>query len=85
MTDHLKPYEPAARILCQMDGVNPDALTQRPHPLFPNIVDQVPQWHAAAEALIGLSKMLTAMKLAAELPPAQQDGAQMLLPFPSTH
>lgn len=68
MSEHLKPYERAARVLCTMDNVDPDKTTPRPHALFPNVIEQVPAWHDAAEALIGLSKMLTALKIAAEQP-----------------
>lgn len=61
MTTHLAPLERAARILCQMDNVDPDQQVAVPHPLFPSVVEQVPQWHQAAEALLNLSKMLGAL------------------------
>lgn len=64
--DHLKPYEAAARILCSMDGVNPDQEVPVPHPLISGIMEAAPAWHQAAENLIGLSKMLTALRLAAQ-------------------
>ena len=65
--DHLKPFEAAARILCQMDGVDPDATVSSPHPVFPGVLLDAPVWHGAAESLIALSKMLTAMRQAADL------------------
>lgn len=64
MTTHLQPYERAARILCEMDGMNPDQPVAQAHPLFPSVVEQVPQWHQAAEALLNFSKMMTALNRA---------------------
>lgn len=61
---YLKPYERAARILCGLDNENPDALVPSPHPIFPSVVIERPQWHGAAEALIQFSKMLTALQMA---------------------
>lgn len=64
MTTHLAPYERAARILCAIDKVDPDSSVAVPHPLFPNVVEQVPQWHQAAEALLNFSKMMVALNQA---------------------
>lgn len=68
MSEHLKPFEAAARILCDMDGVDPDATQQMPHPLINGLMVDFPAWHNAAEALLNLSKMLTALKRAAQQP-----------------
>ena len=87
MNEHLKPYEQAARILCAMDGVDPDAPVAMPHPLINGMTVEHPAWHDAAEALVGLSKMLAALRMAAQQPqPAantdQQEGEQPQL-FPT--
>lgn len=63
---HLTPYEPAARILCGMQGQDPDQGVPSPHPLGLQLPHTRPAWHFAAEALIGLSQMLAALKQAAE-------------------
>jgi len=87
MNEHLKPYEQAARILCAMDGVDPDAPVSAPHPLINGMTVEHPAWHDAAEALVGLSKMLAALRMAAQQPQTaenapQQDGEQPQL-FPT--
>lgn len=74
MTEHLKPLERAARILCQLDNVDPDTQVAQPHPLFPTVVEQVPQWHAAAEALLNLTKMMGALNMAHRQEMAEAQG-----------
>lgn len=64
--EHLLPMQAAARILCQLDGVNPDESTPTPHPLFPGVTQNAPAWHAAAEYLLTFTKALTALKMAHE-------------------
>ena len=72
MHQHLTPFEPAARILCDMQQQDPDEAVPAQHPLGLRGVEYTrPAWHFAAEALINLSQMLTAMKMAA----AQQQPA----------
>jgi hypothetical protein len=61
---HLAPLEPAARILCQMNGDNPDQQMAAPHPLGLQVAFTVPLWHSAAQALLGLTQMLSALKQA---------------------
>ena len=68
---HLTPYEPAARIFCGMQDQDPDEPLRVPHPLGLQGVEFTrPAWHFAAENMISLSQMLTAMRQA-----AQQSGA----------
>lgn len=67
MTQHLKPYEAAARILCSMDGVDPDEEIKIPSVIAGAFTTE-PVWHQAAEALVNLSKMLTALRMAAQQP-----------------
>lgn len=64
MTTHLLPLEPAARILCNMRGEDPDATTRVAGAIIGGYAE-IPNWHHAAEALLGLSQMLVAMKQAA--------------------
>lgn len=65
---HLAPYEPAARIFCAMRELDPDEQLEVPHPLgLAGVPFRRPQWHFAAENLINLSQMLTAMKQAAQM------------------
>ena len=63
---HLKPYEPAARILCGMHDQDADEQMQVPHPVGLAVPFSRPAWHFAAENLINLSQMLSALKQAAE-------------------
>lgn len=63
--DHLKPYEAAARILCNLNNTNPDEEMRIPS-VIAGAFTTAPMWHQAAENLIGLSKMLTALRLAAQ-------------------
>lgn len=62
--DHLKPLERAARILCAMNGDDPDAPQKVPHPLGLAVPFAEPLWHSAAEALLNLTQMLSALKQA---------------------
>lgn len=87
MREHLKPYEAAARILCSMDGIDPDTPVATPHPLINGMTVEHPTWHDAAEALVGLSKMLAALRMAAQQPQTaenapDQEGEQLEL-FPT--
>lgn len=67
---HLAPYERAARIFCGMRDLDPDESLEVPHPMgLAGVAFTRPQWHFAAENLINLSQMLTAMKQAAQLAP----------------
>lgn len=61
---HLQPMEGAARILCQLEGIDADQMVPTPHPVFPDIVEQHPAWYMAAEQLLNLTKMLSALHLA---------------------
>jgi hypothetical protein len=63
--DHLAPFEPAARIYCEHTGADPDGTTPLPHPLIQGASIHVLNWRLAAERLLDLSTMLTAMKQAA--------------------
>lgn len=63
--DHLTPYEPAARIFCQMQEQDADEEMEVPHPFIKGVQMTRPAWHFAAENMINLSQMLTAMKQAA--------------------
>lgn len=71
---HLAPLEPAARILCQLNGDDPDQQIAHPHPLGLQVPFTIPLWHNAAEALLHLTQMLSALKMAhaqtAQQPPA---------------
>jgi hypothetical protein len=62
----LAPYEHAARIYCTLNGVNPDQVVRTPHPIIKGISVEQPLWHEAADRLLDLSRMLTAMKQAKE-------------------
>lgn len=65
---HLTPYEPAARIFCDMSEQDPDEALEVPHPMgLAGVKFTRPAWHFAAENLINLSRMLTAMKQAAQM------------------
>lgn len=68
--EHLKPYEPAARIYCAKIGADPDQAVRVPHPVFPGAAIQVPRWAMEAERLVDFSLMLTALKEAARVPTA---------------
>lgn len=61
---HLAPLEPAARILCRMNGDDPDQQLKHPHPLGLQVPFTIPLWHQAAEALLNLTQMLSALKQA---------------------
>jgi hypothetical protein len=63
----LAPYELAARILCEKQGVSADALVQQPHPTLVGINIGVPAWEINAEHLYELSQMLVSMKEAAAM------------------
>lgn len=63
--DHLAPLEPAARIFCAMNGQDADEPMRVPHPLGLQGVEFTrPAWHFAAEQMLNLSQMLTAMRQA---------------------
>ena len=64
---HLAPFETAARIFCGMNDQNPDEEMGGQHPLLAGVKHTRPAWHFAAEALMNLSQMLTAMRRAQEL------------------
>lgn len=63
--NHLKPLEAAARILCQMNGDDPDRPMKTPHPLGLQVPFTEPLWHHAAENLLHLTQMLVALRQAA--------------------
>jgi len=85
---HLNPFEPAARIFCQLQQQDADEPLRVPHPLGLTGVEYTrPAWHFAAENLINISQMLTALKMAAELTSTErldEDGKQLDL-FDKTH
>ena len=63
--DHLTPYHRAAVIFCEMNAQDPDEPLRVPHPLGLQGVEFTrPAWHFAAETLLNLSQMLTAMQRA---------------------
>ena len=62
--DHLKPLERAARILCSMNGDDPDKPIPAPHPLGLQVPFSEPLWHHAASALHELNQMIVALKMA---------------------
>jgi len=64
---HLVPLEPAARILCELRGDNPDEQIPAEHPLGLKVKYSVPLWHLAAEQLHSLNEMLVALKRASQL------------------
>jgi hypothetical protein len=61
---HLKPFERAARIFCGMNDQNPDELMDVPHPMLAGVKLPRPAWHFAAETMINLSQMLSALNQA---------------------
>lgn len=61
----LKPYEHAARLLCDKRGVNPDEYRDVDHPTIVLAKVRVYRWQSAAEELIDFSAMLTSLKEAA--------------------
>ena len=68
MTTHLTPYEPAARIYCAMQAMDPDEMVPTPHPMGLYVEHSAPMWHQVAESMLNLSMLLVAMKQAAEAP-----------------
>ena len=60
--DYLRPFEPAARLMCKTMGLDPDRLEDCPDPtgVFP--VAQRKQWIDAANDLRHLSISLTCLK-----------------------
>lgn len=80
--DHLTPLEPAARVFCQMNGQDPDEQMGGEHPLLAGVKHTRPAWHFAAEALLNLTQMLTALKVGAQQPAPQTDPRQGQL-FPN--
>ena len=65
--NHLTPFEPAARIFCQLQQQDADEPLRVPHPLGLAVEYTRPAWHFAAENLINISQMLQALKIAAEM------------------
>ncbi len=62
MYEHLTPIEPAARVYCAMLGHDPDqTITQDEGPIV-GVPKLRPMWHLAAEKLLDLMQMLTALK-----------------------
>lgn len=74
MTNH--PYEQAARNYCTRIGHDPDSEVPCPHPMGLAIPFTKPAWQLAAEKLMDLSHMLSAIHDAAtaqaEVTDAQQ-------------
>jgi len=70
--EHLKPLERAARILCELNGDDPDQPIQVPHPLGLKVPFSEPLWYHAASALNDFNKMLIALKRAAAEQAAEQ-------------
>lgn len=62
--DHVRPYEAAARNYCQRIGVDPEGVTEIPHPFGLQGLPPVfrPAWCFAADKLIDLSHMLGALR-----------------------
>ena len=63
-TDH--PYEPAARLYCEKKGINPDEKIPVAHPQGLLVPHYCRAWELAAEQLMDLSMMLTALREAAK-------------------
>lgn len=63
--EHLTPFEPAARIFCDLSDQDPDEQLEVPHPMGLAVPFARPAWHFAAENLINLSRMMVAMQRAA--------------------
>lgn len=70
---HLAPLEQAARILCEMNGDDPDQQLKAKHPLGLDVPYTVPLWWQAAESLHHLNQMLVSLKRAAALTVADQN------------
>lgn len=83
--EHLTPYEPASRIFCVMSDQDPDEELEVPHPMGLAIRFTRPAWHFAAENLINLSRMLAAMKQAAQLPQQPAKDSRQGELFPTEH
>jgi hypothetical protein len=67
--EHLVPFEAAARIYCERQGLNPDDGVPVPHPLIANLTMQIPMWYDVAERLLDLSALLSCMKAAKDAQP----------------
>lgn len=73
---HLTPLEPAARVFCKMNDQDPDEQMKGNHPLLAGVSHSRPAWHFAAEALLNLSQMLTALRVGAQQPVPERDPRQ---------
>lgn len=60
-TNDINAIEPAARTLCQLRGVDPDEAMRVPHPLGLAVDHTVPAWTMAAEEVIAVMQVLTAI------------------------
>ncbi len=64
--NHLLPYKPAAVVLCEMHQVDPEEDVPQQHPLIAGATVNVKAWELRATALVDLSQMLMAMRIAEE-------------------
>lgn len=60
VTDH--PYEPAARLYCEKKGIDPDQRVPVRHPQGLAVACYRFAWQLAADELMDLSMMLTALR-----------------------
>ena len=58
----IEAMEPAARIYCEKQRLDPDANVPVPHEQLQNVMVPTPMWRLVAEKMVDLTLMLQAMK-----------------------